>query len=98
MRYLLIISLFFSCAKIHFKNGSDTKAQIQKFGPHSNNSWHHVGVMSFVELEGPFNLEGHCEEWSQITTSKDIPQAVFGFLPYVSFWYSPWTLTLNCKK
>ncbi len=95
MYKVLLITLFTSCSTITFINTESSRPLSQ-----AKNNWHHVGILGFAEISDPFSPQMFCKNtnWGKITVEQRAPQVITSLLPYLSAWYRPWNVKIECLK
>ena len=91
----IVILLVSGCTTIHF----DQAEPIVKDSSNSHSAWHHNMVLSLVEVSEPVDLQAQCgsSEWASVTTETSFWNGLVQAIPYMSWIWTPKTVTVQCQ-
>jgi hypothetical protein len=90
------IILVSGCTKIHF----DQSEPVVPDPGDSQSKWHHNMALSLVEVSPAVDLEAKCgaNRWESVKTEKSFLNGLVTAIPYVSWIWTPKTVTVQCKE
>ncbi|MGZ3722484.1 MAG: hypothetical protein ACXVA9_06120 [Bdellovibrionales bacterium] len=105
MKYLSAIAILFlsltACQVIRIHNVKqpvldETSARAVVY---PQDEWHHIGIFQLAEFSDSVDLSKRCagKEWTTVRTRRSPGQVALGFVPYLSYAWSPLEVAYACK-
>lgn len=92
---IVLVSLTAGCTQMYF----DRAEPVQPNTANSQSEWHSNMVFALVEVSAPVDLNQKCQssEWESVKTETSFTNALVGVIPYMSWIWSPKTVTVECQ-
>jgi Bor protein len=96
-KYLMTLvsgALLSACSTMNFVNGPQMENTVDRA------QWHHVALLSLIELSRPMNVTYNCanQQWDTVTVERTFFNALADLnWPYFSL-YSPMSIIYECRE